>query len=201
MNYANNFAAPRIDITKPLFLNDGTPVTKATFHDGGIQVYVPLESPFKGGLPHYRRFNLDGTRRACDTHQGITLTNTPPTPALDLNKPLFFDNGAPNPVKLVGRTSNGDLVLENHYGSVVTRKADGTCRHGNARLINKSVVKSFYRNVYPTGNDVDGDGFKLGNTNYTTASEANRIAQLRAADASTLKFTLTDGRVTDVAVA
>lgn len=189
----------KLDLTKPLELTDGTPVTLRRVQSGGA-----FDGAFNGGT---RSFNADGTpffssNYALPYLHGRTVRNVAEFPTLDLTKTLQTRDG--KPAKFLGKLDDGRLAFEVEYkgykghAAVELRYADGrkTTAWGVTSgddVVEKPVVKTQkFRNVYADGS--------IGTTAHKTEDAARFGTKYGKVRIAILVQDFEDGKLVDARV-
>jgi hypothetical protein len=187
-----------VDLTKPLELNDGTPVTLSHTYDNCFQVEVPTSHPLyrASGYTHqYRQVRMDGTRVPGLGATQWSVRNVVAA-ALDTTKQLQTVDG--KAVSYIGKLEDGRIVVAISYatwsGQPATelRFADGrkSSRPGETSgddVIVKVVRKEQFRNVYADGT--------MGESIHTTEEAAKLRSKYGKVRVGVLHQTLENGKL------
>ena len=130
----------KIDITKPLELDDGTPVEFRSSDAGGVLVKLPPGSSHRRdgtGWADCWWYKLsDGTFRGGTNIRHYSLRNTQENPAVLKVGDKVYHSANPSATGVVIAANDERIVIEGaRYGSFVSRNPDGTCPEGYAAWI------------------------------------------------------------------
>jgi hypothetical protein len=189
-----------IDITKPLELADGTPVTfvgRSHLVTDGIQVQI--EQNTKGRrVGENRHFKKDGVH----VHGNVPrLRNVATAPVLDTTQPLQTVDG--KKVSYIGKLEDGRIVVSIHYatwsGQPATelRYADGRKSSipgttSGDDVIVKVTTTHRYRNIYADGS--------MGETTHDTEDAAKLRSKYGKVRVGVLHQTLENGKLVRAAL-